>query len=245
VFTSNVDTAFARAGLGGRASLYEIHGNIRTWQCSGPCPRSLRAARADGDAPGTWQLPASHRFAVELGSMRAPATRPAAADAGGGAEREAEPNHVSCAHCGRLARPAILMFDDERCIETAPDAYEQWEARVLGALRRDPSKRLVILEGGCGPRVPTVRRNSERLLKATAAYGTKLIRINLDFPDVRQALARHCVPIRGRVLPALEMIDRAVCARLGIASVARPSGPPSSSDSETLTVRLGALRGGE
>jgi hypothetical protein len=106
------------------------------------------------------------------------------------------------------------MFDDERCIETSPRAYDRWEARVCASLRRDPTKRLVILEGGCGMRVPTVRQNSERLLKALAPYGAKLVRINLDFPDVRQSLALHAVPIRSKCLHALETIDRAINVRL-------------------------------
>ncbi|KAG8469173.1 hypothetical protein KFE25_007691 [Diacronema lutheri] len=237
VFTSNVDTAFTRAGLGGGRALYEIHGNIRTWQCSAPCARSLAA---EGD--GTWQLPETHRFAVDLASMRAPTLAPAAspavsataeraigepaapygagADAPRPAERADEQvrarNHPLCAHCGRLARPAILMFEDGSCVETDPDAYEAWEARVRASLRRDPSKRLVILEGGCGLRVPTVRRNSERLLKALAAYGTTLVRINLERAEGRPALAHNTVSIRARCLPALETLDRAIGVRLGL-----------------------------
>ncbi|KAJ1637600.1 hypothetical protein T492DRAFT_1140470, partial [Pavlovales sp. CCMP2436] len=75
VYTSNVDTAFARAGMGGEAALYEIHGNIRTWQCSRPCERSLAH---DG---GTWQLSDAHRFEVDLQSMRAPERKRPAEDA--------------------------------------------------------------------------------------------------------------------------------------------------------------------
>lgn len=278
VYTSNVDTAFSRAGFGGsdgadddgetRASggegahegserggwagaqaagqrqeresrgqhgcgrqggLYEIHGNIRTWQCSAPCARSR-----SGEGDGTWLLPSDHRFAVEMRTMRAPAFRSAAtpsaptsasAPAEGGAdecvqgetaaaETPRERNHPCCAHCGRLARPAILMFDDSCCIETRPSAYKAWESRVGVELRKDASKRLVILEGGCGLRVPTVRRNSERVLKSLGAYGTRLIRLNLDHPNCRQSLAHSTVPIRARCLPALELIDRAISARL-------------------------------
>jgi len=39
-------------------------------------------------------------------------------------------------------------------------------------------KKVVILEGGCGKRVPTVRLNSNKLVGS----GADLIRINLDFP---------------------------------------------------------------
>ncbi|KAJ1637601.1 hypothetical protein T492DRAFT_950895 [Pavlovales sp. CCMP2436] len=125
-----------------------------------------------------------------------------------------EPNYPRCAHCKRLARPAILMFEDESCVEAESRAYDAWEMRVCAGLRKDPMKRLVILEGGCGLRVPTVRRNSERLLKKLAPYGAKLVRVNLDFAESRPSLTQHTISVRSRVLSALETIDRAIGIRL-------------------------------
>jgi hypothetical protein len=53
IFTSNVDIAFERAGFAeDGVHIYEIHGNITTWQCS-------RGEQCHGGAHSgeTWQLP--------------------------------------------------------------------------------------------------------------------------------------------------------------------------------------------
>ena len=59
-------------------------------------------------------------------------------------------------HCGRLARPNVLMFDDGEWLGNAPGplgpnhsqprCYRQWEAAVKEELKADRRKRLVILE---------------------------------------------------------------------------------------------------
>jgi len=257
VFTSNVDCAFARAGLGGDDTLWEIHGNLRTWQCARPC----HGSRAAPEGP-TWALGDAHRFEVNPVTMlasphRAPATPPEPeaadedrapptadpaaalpADQSGAAEDGSapratpratvdlrtvtpplgEPNYPRCPHCNGLARPAVLMFGDDRCVETDGGRYREWEARVTAALKKDPAKRLVIIEGGAGVRVPTVRENSERLLKKLAPHGATLVRINLDYPEVRASLARSSISLRSQCLPALETIDHAMRVRLSQAA---------------------------
>ena len=162
-----------------------------------------------------------------------PAALPAATD-----EQEPVSNFEHCMHCSRLARPCILMFDDGAWVgdevpgplgrgHSQPKCYREWEAAVKKALQDDRKKRLVILEVGAGLRVPTVRRHTERLLKATTKFGTKVIRINLDYPDPRKK--EHVggmISMRDTCLSALTKIDYFItdaCARHG---VRRPYPPP-------------------
>jgi len=75
IYTSNVDTAFRRAGFAAEQIL-EIHGNVCDWQCAKP-----ERCRED-----TWRIPGSHRFAVDKKLMRAPRWKCAEAPAPTGAE---------------------------------------------------------------------------------------------------------------------------------------------------------------
>ena len=74
------------------------------------------------------------------------------------------------------------------------------------ALKADRSKRLVILEAGCGLRVPTVRMHSERLLKLTKKYGTRLVRINPETPSCAKEAAAT-IAVQDGCLDALRKID--------------------------------------
>ena len=77
-----------------------------------------------------------------------------------------------CPHCGALARPNILMFNDGRWLDARTAAQyarlKQWRARV-----RKP----VVIELGAGTDVPSVRHLCESL-------GAPLIRINPRAPHV-------------------------------------------------------------
>ncbi|UCV28546.1 SIR2 family NAD-dependent protein deacylase [Ferribacterium limneticum] len=77
-----------------------------------------------------------------------------------------------CPHCGALARPNILMFNDwgwlERRTTLQYQRLQQWLATV---------ERLVCIEIGAGTNIPTVRHFSEDC-------GGKLIRINPGEPEV-------------------------------------------------------------
>lgn len=87
-----------------------------------------------------------------------------------------------CRHCGGLARPNILMFNDsswnpnrsgeqQRC-------FAQWLQALLGK-----SARLAVIELGAGTAIPTVRMTSERLAQL---FNGTLIRINVREPSVPQ-----------------------------------------------------------
>lgn len=101
-----------------------------------------------------------------------------------------------CPHCGKLARPNILMFGDWGWFERRT---AQQQAR-LDTWRRGVNK-LVVIELGAGTHIPTVRWYGETL-------GVPLIRINPDDAEVGSTLG---VSLESGALAALTAID----ARLG------------------------------
>jgi NAD-dependent SIR2 family protein deacetylase len=81
----------------------------------------------------------------------------------------------ACPHCGALARPNVLMFNDGNWLDGRTDAqYER-----LGAWLRQ-ARRLVVIELGAGTDVPSVRRMCE-------SQGAPLVRINPREPQVPSA----------------------------------------------------------
>ena len=98
-------------------------------------------------------------------------------------------------------------------------SYRRWEAGVRRALKADRSKRLVILEAGCGLRVPTVRMHSERLLKLTKKYGTRLVRINPETPGCAKEAAAT-IAVQDGCLDALRKIDAKMKEACGRADAA-------------------------
>ena len=76
----------------------------------------------------------------------------------------------SCPHCGGLARPNVLMFDDYEWVESRSGA----QARRLEAWLSTVS-RPVVIELGAGSAIPSVRNFSHRVIQT---HGGRLIRIN-------------------------------------------------------------------
>jgi NAD-dependent SIR2 family protein deacetylase len=75
-----------------------------------------------------------------------------------------------CPHCGALARPNILMFNDSGWIETRALAQQ---ARVESWLAR--TRKPLVIELGAGTAIPSVRHFGQRVL---ARHGGRMIRIN-------------------------------------------------------------------
>ena len=123
-------------------------------------------------------------------------------------------NHIRCPCCGRAARPNVLMFDDEDWVPVETKAYKTFAKNAVKSMEERGAK-LVIVEGGCGKRVPTVRLNSEKLV----ARGAHLIRINLDYPSAPCKAAGRTIPLQMNVLPALQGIDAAIKRLMGPRSV--------------------------
>ncbi len=114
--------------------------------------------------------------------------------------RAAEPL-PRCPHCGKLARPNVLMFSD---YDWVPDRTEAQLQRYHAWLRQAPEP-LVAVELGAGTAVPTVRWEMEKRTPL-------LVRINpreADVPD--QGIGIPC-----GALEALEKIDVLLAERHGL-----------------------------
>lgn len=85
-----------------------------------------------------------------------------------------------CRHCGGMARPNILMFDDGSWISERSHAQHLRFTQWLRALEQR-SARLTIIEFGAGTAIPTVRYMSESVTKRMRG---KLIRINSREPKI-------------------------------------------------------------
>jgi NAD-dependent SIR2 family protein deacetylase len=99
-----------------------------------------------------------------------------------------------CPHCGGIARPNILMFNDwdwltGRC-ERQLARYQQWLSQVAG-------KRVVAIEFGAGLAIPTVRHECE-------SRATTLIRVNPREAEI-ESVQGISLPIGA--LAAIEQID--------------------------------------
>lgn len=98
-----------------------------------------------------------------------------------------------CPHCGGLARPNVLMFDD---YEWLPQRTEDQLQRYHTWLKTIDRRRLAVIELGAGTAVPTVRYECQR-------QGGSLIRINL-----REAQdPPGCVSVPMGALAALQELD--------------------------------------
>jgi NAD-dependent SIR2 family protein deacetylase len=102
----------------------------------------------------------------------------------------------ACPHCGGIARPNILMFEDWRWIDVRREAQS---ARRQGWLEQ--ARRPVVVEIGAGVNVATVRHFSSRVARQ---HNGALIRIN---PRDARVGALPGVGIAAGALEALSAID--------------------------------------
>ena len=102
-----------------------------------------------------------------------------------------------CPHCGELARPNVLMFNDWHWV---PHRTSEQERRLDAWLDEVRDARLLIIELGAGSAVPTVRMTSERVARSLDAT---LVRINPREPHAPHG--QVSLPLGA--LEALEAID--------------------------------------
>jgi len=102
----------------------------------------------------------------------------------------------ACPHCGVIARPNILMFDDWQWVETRREGQA---ARRQACIER--ARRPVVLEIGAGVNVATVRHFAHRIVRQ---HNGALIRIN---PREAAIGALPGVGIAAGALQALRAID--------------------------------------
>ncbi|KAG3116404.1 hypothetical protein PI124_g9671 [Phytophthora idaei] len=95
------------------------------------------------------------------------------------------------------------------------NGYIAWESVMELMLQEDPTLNLVVLEIGCGTRVPSVRRETEMVvadvIEGCGRPQATLIRVNLEIPTCDNPLIlvnNRFLPIQSKGLEALEAIDR-------------------------------------
>ncbi|KAF1328939.1 hypothetical protein FI667_g6325, partial [Globisporangium splendens] len=165
--------------------VYELHGNVERWQCAGALGHTA-ALRQPCDE--LWDARAESRFAVDATTMRA----------------EGNEAFTTCAQCGGKARPNVLMFHDKTWIPNVDHEMVQ----------ENPSLKLVVLEIGCGTRVPSVRKECEMvvsdLFERCGRAQASLVRINPDFPHCDDDVLTTndlVLSVQSKGLEALEAID--------------------------------------
>eukprot|EP01114_Cavostelium_apophysatum_P001990 TRINITY_DN11742_c0_g1_i1.p1 TRINITY_DN11742_c0_g1~~TRINITY_DN11742_c0_g1_i1.p1 ORF type:complete len:362 (+),score=67.23 TRINITY_DN11742_c0_g1_i1:84-1169(+) len=204
--TSNVDNHSITAGFSDN-EIDEIHGSTEVWQCMHPCKDE------------TWSAPANHLFVVDDKTMLAPSQSNSGESQVDSLQQNLEKlsletktgfesNHPRCIHgCGRLARPAILMFGDYKWIANQKhnDQSARWFT-VVKDLAENHGAKVVILEIGAGINVPTIRSYSEHFMGKTP--NCTLIRINPDFPlNSVSSLSDRTISIMQGGLKSIEEID--------------------------------------
>jgi len=107
-----------------------------------------------------------------------------------------------CPHCGAVARPNILMFNDWTWISDRTDSQQQRFAQWLRGIAFAKAK-LVVLEIGAGTAVPSVRMTCETLAHT---YGATLVRINPHEPGGDAP----CLSIPGTALSTLRQLAKRV-----------------------------------
>lgn len=103
----------------------------------------------------------------------------------------------TCAKCGEVLRPNILMFGDGWWDGARTEAQE---ARLMKWIEALGAARLVVIECGAGTAIPSVRMFCERIARGRGS----LVRINVREP---QAPAGE-IPVPLGALEALERIDQ-------------------------------------
>lgn len=209
VYTSNVDAHFLRHFE--PCEVYEIHGNIEQWQCAGHV-----GAPTSRPCEGVWRLPKNYSFNLNHDTMRAKEP-----------DDCVEKRFPRCSECKKLARPNVLMFHDRQWIANTHDehSYVAWEAMVEHLLAEQPQLKLVVLEVGCGTRVPSVRLECEMVVEDAFLRCNKrpdqvhLVRINPEFLSCdNETVNDHnlLVPLKMGALEALRAIDIEMERREGL-----------------------------
>jgi NAD-dependent SIR2 family protein deacetylase len=187
IMSSNVDGHAQTAGIPDE-EVDEVHGTIEYWQCSEVCCQEV------------WKAPDSFEFEVDLKTMKAPNKETASKVKG------FETNHPTCIYCGKLARPAILMFGDGCWIDPQErkklDHPQHYHIEVK-------KLKLVVIEIGAGTNVPTIRWSTETYRRSSPRDDVTIFRVNpfeSHFPS-RFANDKNCVSINLGGLQTLKQID--------------------------------------
>lgn len=168
----------------------------------GVLAHACRGALASSGAPGTPES-ADLRPSCEVRSDGAE---------GASALWHALPPRCPC--CAAPLRPCVLMFGDEdpallTRLAGPAQRYQEWEDAMEAELAADATLSLVVLELGCGERVPSVRIECEDVVRDICHRGGRAmhIRVNAEGESEGGARAPPSIAIQGNAATVLERID--------------------------------------
>lgn len=235
-YTSNVDGYLRRVGIP-HDRIHEMHGTVKTWMemdnvdKTNPAPPTLPPS----PSPVFIELAPSLRFPVDTQTLELSFESVIKTVLDG-----QEKNNYNVEHYSDFwFRPKVLMFDDDleahhtMGLQDSSDQYQVWEEQMEQYMGESSSMAtLVVLEIGCGIRVPSVRQECHDVILDTARrcqQGKKgkrcfHIRINLDDHDFDDDGKRDIsdnpllvgmidtISIRGSALSTLQAIDKEIDA---------------------------------
>jgi NAD-dependent SIR2 family protein deacetylase len=188
----NVEGQEQKAGIP-EEEVDEFCGNIEFWQCSVECCKEV------------WKAPDNFEFEVDQRTMKAPNKETPSGIRG------FESNHPTCIFCGKLARPAVHMFADDKWIN--PQVRKNLDHPQYAHLQ-GKKLRLTTLEIGSS----TKGKGILMLRRMTEDYATNgerkvsLIRVSLQdssFPRQFDGdLKKKCTSIEMGGLEALKELDK-------------------------------------
>jgi NAD-dependent SIR2 family protein deacetylase len=223
-YTSNIDGLFRSSGYN-EEELEEIHGSVDFWQCANP-------EQCVNPRYTWWWLPKEFRFEIDPQTLTAPNVENTSLPLlssndslpkylSGFYQRVEEKvsypgfqrNHPKCINCGGNARPNVVMFDDTKYIDGPQTShYQEWES-VVRELVDTHNAKLVILEIGCGMRVPSVRVHTEQLLMECPT--ARLVRVNPEYLDcnftANYDVSSRYLAIKDSGLSTLRNINEYLC----------------------------------
>lgn len=144
LLTSNVDHHFYNYGFDPKL-IYEIHGNCDYIQCGNEKCSNIKP----------WLItPPDFRFNIPKETLLCDISE--------------ENEILFCKKCGNLGRPNVMMFDDTTYYHNtiAYKTYKLWELGVEELVKNNNNISVVLLEIGCGNRVPTLRMESEDIIES-------------------------------------------------------------------------------
>ena len=214
-YTSNVDGHLKRVGVSSDR-IHEMHGSIDTWmELDSPLDEATEKN------PHTMVLPQDFRFPVSQETLEL--------NPGTLLSLLGDVSGYSLSPSSTF-RPRVLMFDDgfdaheSMGLRESSDKYQLWEEWMESEMATRSSAKLVVLEIGCGVRVPSVRQECHDVIYDTASRcldkGEKRcthIRINPDDHAIEPPTGdlQTCIEtisIRGGALMTLSRIDESIRA---------------------------------
>lgn len=208
LYTSNVDGHFRLAGFPER-NLHEVHGAIDTW-----IPTESDHDKKQAPLEG-YSVPESYSFPVDPNTLEGPSSDTIVHNLCKKTVSSGGDVVPSCV----LLRPRVLMFDDgfsshaQMGLNSSGARYQSWEEAMESTIETCDDKKLVVLEIGCGTRVPSVRIECQDVIQDTAARCNNrsccsFIRINPDEEEITNVPENvEAISIRGKALSTLVRID--------------------------------------